>query len=32
MGGPALVVAGIDLINTLTAPPGTTKWMDETGR
>ncbi|MBA4859499.1 MULTISPECIES: hypothetical protein [Nocardia] len=32
VGGPALVVAGIDLINTLTAPPGTTKWMDETGR
>jgi len=32
VGGPALVVAGIDLINTLNAPPGTTKWMDETGR
>ncbi|MBJ8339476.1 ammonium transporter [Antrihabitans sp. YC3-6] len=26
VGGPALVVAGIDLIGTLTAPPGTTKW------
>ncbi|MBF6456399.1 ammonium transporter [Nocardia cyriacigeorgica] len=32
VGGPALIVAGIDLINTLTAPPGTTKWMDQTGR
>ncbi|MFF0493094.1 ammonium transporter [Nocardia sp. NPDC003482] len=32
VGGPALIVAGIDLINTLTAPPGTTKWMDTTGR
>ncbi|BAD55524.1 hypothetical protein [Nocardia farcinica] len=32
VGGPALVVAGIDLINTLNAPPGTTKWMDQTGR
>lgn len=26
VGGPALVVAGIDLVNTLAAPPGTTKW------
>lgn len=25
-GGPTLVVAGIELINTLNAPPGTTKW------
>ena len=25
-GGPTLVIAGIDLINTLTAPPGTTQW------
>ncbi|MGM7643914.1 ammonium transporter [Nocardia sp. JW2] len=25
-GGPTLIVAGIDLINTLTAPPGTTRW------
>ncbi|AXK86520.1 ammonium transporter [Nocardia farcinica] len=32
VGGPTLVIAGIDLINTLTAPPGTTKWMDQTGR
>ncbi|MBF6171610.1 ammonium transporter [Nocardia blacklockiae] len=31
-GGPALVIAGIDLMNTLSAPPGTTKWMDTTGR
>ncbi|MFI6171193.1 ammonium transporter [Nocardia sp. NPDC051052] len=31
-GGPTLIVAGIDLISTLTAPPGSTKWMDETGR
>ncbi|KZF08715.1 hypothetical protein A2J03_03940 [Rhodococcus sp. EPR-157] len=27
-GGPTLVVAGIDLINTLTAAPGTTKFAD----
>ncbi|MGA9871342.1 MAG: ammonium transporter [Rhodococcus sp. (in: high G+C Gram-positive bacteria)] len=27
-GGPTLVVAGIDLINTLTAPPGTTKFAN----
>lgn len=25
-GGPTLVVAGIELVNTLNAPPGTTKW------
>ncbi|MEV0356952.1 ammonium transporter [Nocardia sp. NPDC050697] len=25
-GGPALVMAGIELINTLNAPPGTTQW------
>lgn len=25
-GGPTLVIAGVDLINTLMAPPGTTKW------
>ncbi|MCM6773073.1 ammonium transporter [Nocardia sp. CDC159] len=31
-GGPTLLIAGIDLINTLIAPPGTTKWMDNTGR
>ncbi|WP_327112357.1 ammonium transporter [Nocardia sp. NBC_01730] len=31
-GGPTLIVAGIDLINTLNAPPGTTKWMETTGR
>lgn len=28
-GGPTLVVAGIDLIQTLTAPPGTTKYADQ---
>ncbi|MBF6334171.1 ammonium transporter [Nocardia transvalensis] len=32
VGGPTLIIAGIDLINTLAAPPGTTKWMDPTGR
>ncbi|GAB2714937.1 ammonium transporter [Nocardia thraciensis] len=32
VGGPALIIAGIDLTNTLSAPPGTTKWMDTTGR
>ncbi|MBF6165474.1 ammonium transporter [Streptomyces gardneri] len=32
VGGPALIIAGIDLISTLAAPPGTTKWMDTTGR
>ncbi|MFI5780299.1 ammonium transporter [Nocardia sp. NPDC051570] len=32
VGGPTLIIAGIDLINTLVAPPGTTKWMDTTGR
>ncbi|MEU7630944.1 ammonium transporter [Nocardia sp. NPDC049220] len=31
VGGPTLIVAGIDLVNTLNAPPGTTKWMDDTG-
>lgn len=25
-GGPTLVVAGIDLVNTLNAPPGSTRW------
>ncbi|MFR9750872.1 ammonium transporter [Nocardia sp. 004] len=28
VGGPTLVIAGIDLIGTLAAAPGTTKWMD----
>lgn len=28
-GGPTLVVAGIDLVQTLTAPPGTTKFADQ---
>lgn len=32
VGGPTLVVAGIDLVQTLAAAPGTTKWMDQTGR
>lgn len=31
-GGPTLIVAGIDLIGTLSAPPGTTKWMEVLGR
>ncbi|GAB2559916.1 ammonium transporter [Nocardia heshunensis] len=26
VGGPALLIAGVDLISTLTAAPGTTKW------
>ncbi|MFI2231527.1 ammonium transporter [Nocardia testacea] len=26
VGGPTLIIAGIDLINTLTAAPGTTQW------
>ncbi|MGQ4617447.1 hypothetical protein [Nocardia sp. R7R-8] len=29
VGGPALLVAGIDLVNTLQAPDGTTKWADK---
>ncbi|MBF6193439.1 hypothetical protein [Nocardia implantans] len=29
IGGPALLVAGIDLVNTLQAPEGTTKWADK---
>ncbi|NKY27420.1 hypothetical protein [Nocardia gamkensis] len=29
VGGPMLAVAGIDLINTLQAPEGTTKWADQ---
>ncbi|RDI43716.1 hypothetical protein [Nocardia mexicana] len=32
VGGPALIIAGVDLASTLSAPPGTTKWMDTTGR
>ncbi|MGY4098606.1 ammonium transporter [Nocardia sp. R16R-3T] len=28
VGGPALIIAGIDLINTLGAEPNTTKWQD----
>ncbi|GAA5066298.1 ammonium transporter [Nocardia callitridis] len=27
-GGPTLIVAGVDLLSTLTAAPGTTKWME----
>ncbi|MFE3542486.1 ammonium transporter [Nocardia sp. NPDC059177] len=30
VGGPTLIVAGIDLINTLAAPPGTTQWAKQT--
>ncbi|WP_280233899.1 hypothetical protein [Nocardia cyriacigeorgica] len=29
VGGPALAIAGMDLINTMNAAPGTTKWSDE---
>ncbi|WP_330183527.1 ammonium transporter [Nocardia sp. NBC_01503] len=29
VGGPTLLIAGIDLINTLTAPPGTTKYNEK---
>ncbi|GGK58294.1 ammonium transporter [Nocardia camponoti] len=29
-GGPTLVIAGLDLINTYNAPPGTTKWAPKT--
>ena len=29
VGGPTLVVAGIGLINTLMAPPGTTEWAEK---
>ncbi|MFG1768344.1 ammonium transporter [Nocardia salmonicida] len=30
VGGPALVIAGMDLINTLQAPAGTTQWATQT--
>ncbi|MET9488493.1 ammonium transporter [Nocardia sp. NPDC006630] len=30
VGGPALLIAGIDLVNTLVAAPGTTKYNDST--
>ncbi|WP_336087104.1 ammonium transporter [Nocardia sp. SSK8] len=30
VGGPTLIVAGMDLINTLAAPPGTTQWAQQT--
>lgn len=29
VGGPTLIVAGMDLINTLMAPPGTTQWAQK---
>ncbi|MEV0028766.1 hypothetical protein [Nocardia sp. NPDC050793] len=29
LGGPALALAGMDLLNTLQAPEGTTKWADK---
>lgn len=29
VGGPALMIAGIDLIQTMTAPDGTTKWASD---
>ncbi|MEV0295906.1 ammonium transporter [Nocardia sp. NPDC050710] len=28
VGGPTLIVAGIEMIQTLTAPPGSSKWVD----
>ncbi len=28
VGGPALIIAGVDLVSTLAAPAGTTKWND----
>ncbi|MGW5387735.1 ammonium transporter [Nocardia sp. NPDC003963] len=28
VGGPALIVAGVDLVNTLTAAPGSTRWAE----
>ncbi|WP_223273488.1 ammonium transporter [Nocardia cerradoensis] len=30
VGGPALIIAGVDLVSTLAAPAGTTKWNDTT--
>ncbi|TCJ94241.1 hypothetical protein DFR71_4838 [Nocardia alba] len=30
VGGPALIIAGLDLINTLQAPAGTTQWAEQT--
>ncbi|QIS08675.1 ammonium transporter [Nocardia arthritidis] len=32
VGGPTLLIAGIDLIGTLAAPPGTTKWSEPSDR
>ncbi|MFC4124620.1 ammonium transporter [Nocardia rhizosphaerae] len=29
-GGPTLIIAGIDLISTLAAPPGSTRWAQQT--
>jgi hypothetical protein len=29
VGGPTLLIAGMELINTLSAPPGTTQWQDK---
>ncbi|WP_069165475.1 hypothetical protein [Nocardia altamirensis] len=32
VGGPTLIAAGVELINTLQAPDGTTKWADKPGQ
>ncbi|MBF6350264.1 MULTISPECIES: ammonium transporter [Nocardia] len=29
VGGPTLIVAGVDMINTFLAPPGTTRWAED---
>lgn len=29
VGGPTLIIAAVDLVNTFTAPPGTTRWADK---
>ncbi|MFI1463858.1 hypothetical protein [Nocardia carnea] len=29
VGGPTLIIAGVDMVNTFTAPPGTTRWAED---
>lgn len=29
VGGPTLIIAGVDMINTFLAPPGTTRWAED---
>ena len=29
VGGPTLIIAAVDMVNTFTAPPGTTRWADK---